>query len=153
LSTKQKEQDKLQRDKEAKAQKQLKLEKKKIRDSVEFPFKMLFNVSALVGILAFFIRYFAQSQELINALTNGFIVFSTIYLGFGIILLIVILVMADNRKKEQLEKKRQLEEQRNHENEQRLADQERIDEEMKRYRNSQESANPDILDETANITG
>ena len=153
MKTQQKEQDKIQKEKEAKASKQLKVERRRIRDSVEFPFKMLFNVSALVGILAFFIKFFTQSQELINALTNGFIVFSTIYLGFGIILLIVILVMADNRKKEQLEKKRQLDEQRMQENEHRMADQERIDEEMRRYRNSQESQNTDILGEAANITG
>ena len=152
IKSKQKEQEKQLKDKIEKDKKKIKAEKSRIQDTINFPFKLLFNASAIIGILAFFIQFFANTQSLINSISNGFIVFSSIYLGSGIVLLIIILVMADNRKKEEIERKKAVEEKRRVDSDQRMADQERIEDEMKRYRQNNESRNPENMSEATNLS-
>jgi uncharacterized membrane protein YcjF (UPF0283 family) len=73
---------------------------KRIKTIVEFPFKTLFQVSSLITSLFFIVVFFGKGEELYKAVYNSFIVFTALYLGLGIVLVAIFLVMSERKEKE-----------------------------------------------------
>jgi len=87
-------------------------QKKNIQRLVNFPFKMLAQVSLIVSLIVFIMLYFSRSKAIIDSLYTSFLVFSGIYFGVGLIIAFVFYILSEQKKKEIEEKKRQEEEQR-----------------------------------------
>jgi amino acid permease len=101
-----KEKEKVKKEQEARLKKRLKAERKRLDKIVSFPFRSLFIVGAVSGILYLLYNYFAEANTFLTSLFKGFILFVIIYFGIGIILLIWFFVLAKIRQKEAEERKK-----------------------------------------------
>ena len=73
-------------------------EMKRIHSIIEFPFKFLFKACLVLGLVFFIYKYFGQSNELAGSLLNAFIVFSSSYIGFGAIMMLVLFLVSAAKK-------------------------------------------------------
>ena len=153
MERKRKEKDQKKKAREARVKKKEIAERKRIKEVLRFPFKTLFEVSLLVSFLAFIAMFFGMQLELMKSIFNSFFIFTTLYLGFGVVIIGIAYVMSEKRKKEMEEQKLILEEQRRAEEEERQAKQERLreeikeaemhrEEELKRFRERVEASEP-----------
>jgi Flp pilus assembly protein TadB len=106
----QKEKDKKKKDRLEKLKRREAKENKKIRKIVDFPFRVLFQLSAISGLVALLIQYFGQGRDIIKALLNAFLAFTGVYLGAGLIMLAFTFVVSEQKKKESEEQKKQQDE-------------------------------------------
>ncbi len=97
-----------------------KQEKKRIKRIIDFPFNTLFQVSLLFTLLYFVIIYFGRQDILYKAVFSSFMVFTCLYLGLGILLVAVFLVISEKRQKEFEEELELIKEQKREEEEKRL---------------------------------
>lgn len=79
-------------------------EERRIRKIVRFPFKILFQAALLFTLLTFIVLYFGSSTEVYRALYLSFIIFTSLYLGIGLIMTGVIYFVSQEKL---IEKKRQ----------------------------------------------
>lgn len=103
------EKEKAERDKEKQARdkkrkqikaKKLKAENKRIKEEVNFPFKMLFSVTVLISLLSFILIFFGLNFSIYDALLYTFYIFSFFYLGAGAVMAgIYYLIAQDKRNK------------------------------------------------------
>ena len=131
LERKQKEKEQKRKAREARIKKKELAERKRIKEVLRFPFKTLFEVSLLISFLSFIALFFGLQVELTKALFNSFFIFTTLYLGFGVVIIGIAYMMSEKRKKEMEEQKIRDEEQRKADEEERQAKQERLREEIK----------------------
>lgn len=100
---------KVKKEQEARIKKRLKIERKKIDRIITFPYKFLFYLGSIVGIISFLWFFLADNHNLIFSLLKGFLIMSMIYLGGGLIFFVGVLIVARIRQRE-MEEKRKLEE-------------------------------------------
>ncbi len=81
-------------------------EEKKINNVINFPFKLLTQVSLLISCLVFIILYFGSDKAVHESVLISFLTFTMIYLGGGIIMVTIFYIISEDRikVKEQLEK-------------------------------------------------
>ena len=116
-------------------------DKKNVQRLVNFPFKMLAQVSIVVSLIVFIMLYFSKSKNVIDSLYTSFLVFSGIYFGVGLIMAFVFYILSEQKKRE-IEDKKRLEE------EQRREDEIKKEEELARLEQLQSSS---YLDEFRNM--
>lgn len=104
-----KEKEKVKKEQEARLKKRLKAERKKIDKIVSFPFKSLFFIGAVSGIVFCIYNYYGEANTLLNSLFKGFLLFIFVYFGLGLLLLLWFFVLAKIRQRE-AEARRLLEE-------------------------------------------
>ncbi|ROL56942.1 hypothetical protein D9V84_05815 [Bacteroidetes/Chlorobi group bacterium Naka2016] len=105
-----KEREKVKKEQEARLKKRLKAEKKKIDRIVSFPFKSLFFIGSVSGIVYCIYNYFGEGNTILASLLKGFLLFVLVYFGLGLVLLLWFFVLAKIRQKEAEEKRRYEEE-------------------------------------------
>ncbi len=91
---------------EARLQKRLKKESKRIYGIVTFPFKTLFALGTVLAMISFLYFLIISNETLLVSLFKGFVIFTSVYLGLGLIFLIWFFVMAKVRQREMEERKR-----------------------------------------------
>lgn len=80
--------------------KKLKAENKRIKEEVNFPFKMLFSVTLLISLLSFILIFFGLNFSIYDSLLYTFYIFSFFYLGAGAVMAgIYYLIAQDKRNK------------------------------------------------------
>jgi len=84
-----------------------KKEERRIRKIVRFPFKLLFQGALLFTLLTFIILYFGSDVEVYRALYLSFIIFSSLYLGIGLIMTGVIYFVSQEKIIEMKKNKRE----------------------------------------------
>ncbi|MCX7908131.1 MAG: hypothetical protein N2560_01250 [Ignavibacteria bacterium] len=104
-----KEKEKVKKEQEARLRKRLKAERKKLDRIVTFPYKSLFIIGSVLGIVFLLYNYYIERNTLLGSIFKGFILFVIVYFGLGILFLIWFLILAKVRQKE-AEEKRRLEE-------------------------------------------
>ncbi len=90
--------------KDEKRRKRLNAAKKKIDVIVKTPLKILFNSSILVAIITFVFFYFWMENDLTKSLIYVFFVFTSVYLGVGITMVIYYYLLSEEKIKELNEK-------------------------------------------------
>ncbi len=100
IEDKRKEKDAKRKRIEKRQKKQQKQEMARIKKIIEFPFKTLFQVSSLITFVYFIIYFFGREEILYKAVYNSFIVFISLYLGLGIIIVAIFLVISEKKEKE-----------------------------------------------------
>ncbi len=95
---------------EAKKKKKIKQHQSKINSLVTYPYNVLLQLSVILGIMAFVYFYLWSSSSLITSLLYLFFVFSTIYLGGGLMMLGYYFVKSEVKRRE-LEEQIKLEKQ------------------------------------------
>jgi len=90
--------------KDEKRRKRLNAAKKKIDLIVKTPLKILFNSSILVAIITFVFFYFWMENDLTKSLIYVFFVFTSVYLGVGITMVIYYYLLSEEKIKELNEK-------------------------------------------------
>lgn len=83
-----------------KTKEQEKKQKKKIKYLINFPYKTIFQISLLSGIIYFTVLYFGQSIDLFKSIYSGAILFLAVLLGLGIIVTTFILIISDRKETE-----------------------------------------------------
>lgn len=116
---------------EKRQKKKQKEELKRIKTIIDFPFNTLFHVSSLITLIYFIVIFFGSDELLYKAIYNSFIVFTSLYLGFGIVLVAIFLLISEKREKEFQEELRIIMEKRKEEEERRLQDMKDIEAEIK----------------------
>lgn len=110
--------------KEKAKQKRLKAKEKKelnkIKEKINFPYKMLFNISFLVTMLSFITIFYGWNYEIYDALFYSFFIFIIMYMTIGIIMIVIFYFISEAKIKEAIEKQKAEEEKRKEE-EQKLA--------------------------------
>lgn len=128
---------KLRKEKEKRQKEKEKREMDKVRKVVQFPFKALFSISMIVGIITFMIMFFGNSGDFIDSVYYGFLMFSVLYVGGGLLLLVILFIKSEHKKKE-IEEKKKIEE------EEKKLDNIRREEELARLEQMQKNS---IIDE------
>lgn len=108
----QEERDKKRKKKKQKMRKMQKKEQKRIKWLVNLPFLTLFKVSSLITALAFIAIYFWIGTELYYSLIYSFFIFTSIYLGVGILLVAIFYLLSLDKEfelKEEIRLERQKE--------------------------------------------
>lgn len=108
-----------------------KQEKKRIKSIIDFPFKTLFQVSLLFTLLYFIIIFFGRQDVLYKAVFSSFMVFTALYLGLGIVLVAIFLVISEKRQKEFEEEIRIINEQKREEEEKKLQEMQDMEREIR----------------------
>ncbi len=98
-----------------------KKELKKIREKINFPYKLLFNISFLASMLSFITIFYGWNYEIYDALFFSFFIFIILYMTIGVIMVITFYFISEAKIKEALQKQKE-EEQRRIEEEQKLAE-------------------------------
>ena len=106
--------------------KRQKTEQKKINTLVSFPMKILFNTAILVGLISFIYLYFYIEVDLNRTIINVFFIFTSIYLGGGVIATLYYYFMSEEKRRELNEKLRV--EAENKQNEEKKRQQQELDE-------------------------
>ena len=75
-------------------------DKKGMSRLLNFPFRILFQVSLIAGLIYFFINYYRQSDDLANLLFNSILIFLTLYIAAGILLLIFFYIVSEAKIRE-----------------------------------------------------
>ncbi len=131
LEKKKKEKEEKRKRIEKRQKKKQKEEMKRIKSIIDFPFKTLFHVSSLITLLYFIVVFFGSDKLLYKAIYNSFIVFTSLYLGLGIVIVAIFLVISEKKEKEFQEELRIMMEKRKEEEERRLQDMKDIEAEIK----------------------
>lgn len=105
-----KEKERVKKEQEARLKKRLKIERKRLDKIVSFPFKSLFFIGSISGIVFFLYNFYSEGDTILLSLFKGFLLFIAVYFGLGLIFLLWFLVLARVRQKEAEEKKRMEEE-------------------------------------------
>lgn len=79
---------KAQKEKEKELKKRQKEEQKKANKIVLSPFKSLLLASLMFTIIGFLVFYFGSEFDIVESSYRAFLIFSTIYVGIGLIVLI-----------------------------------------------------------------
>lgn len=74
--------------------------RKQIKKMINFPFKILLQTSLLLTLIVFILKYFGDSNILIDAMLSAFYIFLTIFLGGGIIMTAIYYVLSQRKEKE-----------------------------------------------------
>lgn len=107
-----KEREKREKKREQIKKKKIKEENKRIRKEINFPYKVLFNLTLLISLFAFIIIFFVLNTPIYETLLYMFFIFSFLYLGIGGIMIgIYYLIAIDKRRKFELEIEKELKEQ------------------------------------------
>ncbi len=103
-----KKKEKQERDKKraAKLKKKENKERAKHKKLISFPFKTLFKVSLFLSLMSFIVQFFGVSKPLYDSLYLSFLIFVSIYLFIGLIIITVFFIVAEKRQKEEVEIKR-----------------------------------------------
>lgn len=147
LEAKRKEKERKAKLREAKQKKQEKAEIKRIKRVIEFPFKTLFEVCLLLSVLFFVVQFFGIEIELYRSVFNAFMMFVALYLGFGLILVAIFFVIAEDKKKELEQIIKENEEKARQEEEQKQAELDKMENEIKE--NQQKKRNERLQAQTA----
>lgn len=131
LEKKKKEKEEKRKRIEKRQKKKQKEEMKRIKSIIDFPFKTLFHVSSLITLIYFIVTFFGSDKLLYKAIYNSFIVFTSLYLGFGIVIVAIFLVISEKKEKEFQEELHIMMEKRKEEEERRLQDMKEIEAEIK----------------------
>lgn len=102
------ERDKKKKKIEKKKQQLISKEKKRIKQKINFPYKVLFNISALVMLVAFIFLFFMIEKDIFKSLLYSFFIFSGVYIAGGSIMVAVYYLISEDRIAE-LEQIRQVE--------------------------------------------
>lgn len=105
-----KEKEKVKKEQEARLKKRLKSERKKIDKIVTFPFRTLFIIGSVSGIVFTLYNYYGEANTLLNSVFKGFLLFVVVYFGLGLLLMLWFFVLAKIRQKEAEERRRMEEE-------------------------------------------
>lgn len=100
---------KAKKEQEARIKKRLKAERKKLDKITTFPYKFLFYLGAIIGIIGFLWFFFGQNQNVSFSLLKGFSFLAIVYIGGGIVFFVWVLIIARMKQKE-FERKRLIEE-------------------------------------------
>lgn len=122
LKKRQKEKAKKEKKKRKRIRKREKKEIKRINEKIKFPFIALMKFTMVIALLFFLISYFGWEVNLINSIFYSFLIFASLYLLFGIVMVTIFFSISEI-------KKRELEEQKRIEMEQKLEEERRIAEE------------------------
>ncbi len=95
-----KEREKKQKIKEKRQKKRELKEQKRIRGIIDLPFKLLLNISLIICLLFFIIQFVGNSLEFPRSLYYTFLLFVTVYLGGGLVMVAYFFILSDKRKKE-----------------------------------------------------
>ncbi|MGB9851350.1 MAG: hypothetical protein ACPLPX_00620 [Candidatus Kapaibacteriota bacterium] len=110
------EKEKVKKEQEVRLKKRLKAERKKIDKIVSFPFRTLFIIGIVSGIVFCLYNFYGEANTFLNSLFKGFLLFVFVYFGIGLVLLLWFFVLAKIRQKE-AEERRRVEEELAHERE------------------------------------
>lgn len=104
-----KEKAKVKKEQEVRLKKRLKIERKKLDKITTFPYKFLFYLGIILGIIGFLWSFYIESSILVFSILKGFLILTVVYLGGGLIFFVWVLIIARIRQKE-IEEKRRIEE-------------------------------------------
>ncbi|MCX7879467.1 MAG: hypothetical protein N2517_02280 [Ignavibacteria bacterium] len=102
-----KEKEKLKQQQEATFKKRIKKEKKRLDKLVSFPFRALFIIGSVIGIVYFLYNFYFEMNSLIVSILKGFLLFVFIYVGLGLLFFIWFLIVANARRREEIEKSKE----------------------------------------------
>jgi hypothetical protein len=115
-------------------------EKDRIKLLTSFPYNFLAQISAIISILCFMILYFLNSNTLSSSLIYSFILFTSLYLSVGIVMMVIFFIVSEQKKRENEEKRIQEEEQKRLDEERKAQEQAQLEENLKEeYKNQQEA--------------
>lgn len=106
---KRKERERKQKSKEKRQKAREEKERKRIRNIIDYPFKVVHNTAALISIAYFLIQFFGNSVEILESLYKSFILFLVADLG-GCLLVFVIFYVISLKKEQQLKEQIRLNE-------------------------------------------
>ncbi len=102
-------------DKEKRRKEREKLESKRIKKMISFPFVTLAKLCTVFALIMFVVMYYGYQTDLVTAIYFAFLTFAAAYLGIGLIIVVVMLFMSEQKRKEVEEKKKAIEERRKQE--------------------------------------
>lgn len=98
LESEKKEDLKKQKQKEVDILKAQKKEDKKIDKLVTKPFVVLFNLGALLSVISFVVFFFGSGHNPVNSLYYAFLIFCSVFVGIGLVLILLYFIKANNQK-------------------------------------------------------
>jgi Flp pilus assembly protein TadB len=132
LEAKRAEKEKKAKLREERKKKQEKAEVKRIKRVIEFPFKTLFQVCLLLSVLFFVVQFFGIEIELYRSVFNAFMMFVALYLGFGLVMVAIFFVVAEDKTKKYEAIIKENEEKAKLEEEQKQAELEKMESEIRK---------------------
>lgn len=128
-----------------------KIEMRKVRKIVNFPFQTLFHVCTLITTLYFVVVFFGKGVEIYKSVYNSLILFTALYLGFGIAIVAIFMIMSVSKEKELLEELALLEEKKKAEEEAKLQKMKDAEQEIRDFTRSTLQDQPKLPDDILNI--
>ncbi len=103
------------KEKEKRKKEREKLQQKRIKKMISFPFVTLAKLCTVFALIMFVIMYYGFQSDIITSIYYSFLVFAATYLGIGIIIIISMIYIAEQKRKEMEEKRKEIEERRKQE--------------------------------------
>ncbi|GEM_PF-1030152 len=97
LKKKHEEKQKKKKEKEKRMLVKQKKEAKRVKTMINLPFKLLGQISLLITTLAFIIMYFGIEKPLNDTVFNSFMIFTALYLGVGVIMVGLFLLVSQDK--------------------------------------------------------
>lgn len=97
LKKKHEEKQKKKKEKEKRMLAKQKKEAKRVKTMINLPFKLLGQISLLITTLAFIIMYFGIEKPLNDTVFNSFMIFTALYLGVGVIMVGLFLLISQDK--------------------------------------------------------
>jgi lipid-A-disaccharide synthase-like uncharacterized protein len=97
LKKKHEEKQKKKKEKEKRMLAKQKKEAKRVKTMINLPFKLLGQISLLITTLAFIIMFFGIEKPLNDTVFNSFMIFTALYLGVGVIMVGLFLLVSQDK--------------------------------------------------------
>ena len=136
---------------EKRQQQRQKEEMRKVRKIVNFPFQTLFHVCTLITTLYFVVVYFGKGTEIYKSVYNSLILFTALYLGFGIVVVAIFMIMSVSKEKELLAELALMEEKKKAEEEAKLRKMKDAEIEISEDTKSKLHEQPKLPDDILNV--
>lgn len=101
--------------KEKRKKEREKLEQKRIKKMISFPFVTLAKLCTVFALIMFVVMYYGYQSDIITSIYYSFLIFAATYLGIGLIIVIAMIYISGQKRKEMEEKRKEIEERRKQE--------------------------------------
>lgn len=103
------------KDKEKRKKEREKLEQKRIKKMISFPFVTLAKLCTVFALIMFVVMYYGYQSDVITSIYFSFLIFAATYLGIGLIIVIAMIYISGQKRREMEEKRKEIEERRKQE--------------------------------------
>lgn len=125
------EQEKAKKEREKKLAARLKKEQKRINKVISYPSKLIIEIAIVLFIMTFVIFYYGNSANLVHSIYRSFLVITVFAVALSSVLIGIIVLIAEFKKKDNIEKKAMEENFKREEEQRKMMERMKIEEEIR----------------------